>query len=239
MGRRLLVVATLAAFSCGGSASPTGPAPATQAAPGSFALSGIVSESAPTASTPVGAAIVTLVGGPNTGSTTTDAGGRFRLSGLRPGAITVRIQAADHVDDVQFIEIAGDKNIDVQMDPVFRIVTTTSVESISGGGASCPGYWDSSAADEACSADFTINVHHAGTLRAEAVTTDPEIAFSMNLFVPVGGRIVGAGTPLDASHPVEVRGHTQYVIHVRKFSSTGAPPPAGTASFTLTVARPS
>jgi Carboxypeptidase regulatory-like domain len=236
MRRLLFVVASLSAVSCGGGATPTGPAPAT---PGSFTLSGAVSETAPTASTPIGGAAVALLEGPNVGSTTTDATGRFRLSALRPGTITVRIRATDHVDNLQVVEITGDKSLEIQLDPVFRMVTTTSIESISGGGNDCPGYWDTYPENPACAVDFALNVHHGGSLRAEAATADPEIAFSMELHVSVDGRIAGAGTPLDSSSVVDVRGHTQYVIRVRKFSSSGASPPPGVASFTFTVTRPS
>jgi hypothetical protein len=202
-------------------------------------LSGSVFETAPTSASPIAGATIALVEGPNIGSATTDAGGRFHLSALRPGGITVRVRAANYVDDLRFVEITGDRTIEIQLDPVYEMLTTTSAETIGGGGASCPGYWDYYPQDLACTAEYVFNIHHNGTLRAEVVPDDPDTEFTMELGVSVGGHIAGAATPLASTRPVDVRGHTQYVIRVRKFSLGGGSPPARVASFKLIVTRPS
>jgi hypothetical protein len=202
-------------------------------------LSGTVFETAPTSSTPIVDATVTLIEGPNTGAATTDPAGRFQLAGLRPGGVTVRVRAANRVDEVRFIEITANTTLAVQLDPVYEMVTTTSADAISGGGDDCPGYWDYYFDSLSCTADYVFNIHNTGTLRAEVIPDDPDTDFAMNLLVSVDGRTAGPGTPLVSARPVDVRGHTQYVIRLRKFSSSGASPPSRTASFKLTVIRPS
>jgi hypothetical protein len=239
MRRLLLLVALSSAVSCGGRSAPAAATATTAVVPGSLTLSGNVVETAPTSSIAIAGASVTLVEGPNIGSTTTDATGRFQLSGLRPGGITVRIRSANHVDELRFIEITADKAIEVQLNPVYEMVTTTSVEAISGGGDACPGYWDYFSDSLSCAADYVFNVHYNGSLRAEAIPDDPDTEFAMELYNSVDGRLSRTGTPLVSARPVDVQGHTQYVIRVRKFSNGGGPPPAGLASFKLTVTRPS
>jgi Carboxypeptidase regulatory-like domain len=238
MRRLLLVVTLVPAVSCGGSASPSRPTPTTILRPGSLTLSGTISETAPTASTPITAATVTFVEGPNIGSTTTDANGRFQLSGLRPGPLTFRIRAANYVEHLQFLELTADQAIGIELDPVFQAVTTSTTESISGGGDSCPGYWDVYPDSKACTADFLFNVHNAGTLSAEITPIEVDTSFTMELFASIDGRAVGSGTSVDAARTIAVRGHTQYLIRVRKFSDGGGSPPAGVGSFVLTVTRP-
>ena len=234
----MLEVGSMSAVACSDSKLPAGATPATPS-PGPLTLSGTVFETAPTSSTPIANATVKLIEGASIGSATTDAGGAFHLAGIRSGGITVRVQAPNYADDVRFIEMTGDSTVAFQLDPVLQVVTTRSVESLGADGEFCPGYWDEPADSEVCAANYTFNVHHSGTLRAEAVGGEPNVAFLVTLHVSVDGRGLGSGIPLEASTEAPVVAHTRYVVRVRKFSSGGGPPPPAPATFTLTVTRPS
>jgi hypothetical protein len=121
---------------------------------------------------------------------------------------------------------------------VFQIVTTTKNESLSGGGAACPGYWDVPLGASPCSVGYLINVHHAGTLTAELTLTDRANYLEVDLFHSVNGRPSGRAISLEPRAGANLDGHTQYVIQVSKFALGGGPPPVGITSFTLTLTSP-
>src|SRR5437867_606603 len=98
------VLATCAVSACGGShGAPTTPTatrvttpPPTPAA--NVTLGGRVTESAPTPTTGIDGAVVTISDGPNAGrSAITSVFGFYSIPDLQPGAFTVTIDADDYV----------------------------------------------------------------------------------------------------------------------------------------------
>lgn len=223
--------------SCGG--GPPSPLSATATPqPGTLTLSGTVSETAPTTSVRIAGAAVTITDGPNAGRTATSLpDGAFQLTGLQAGDFTIRVRADGYTDQLLLVSFAGDRMLSLELDPVSQIVTTTTTESLGGGGAACPGYWDDYILDDTpCRARYLLNVHHAGTLTAEARSADPEVAFSLALLDVVDGRPYGQA--VDLSQPTSLSAHRQYFVVVTKYSQGGGSPPARVTSFTLTLKRP-
>ena len=248
MREAVLVVAAIAAVSCGddGGGVPVGASPT--APKQTFTLSGTVAETSPTATTRVaGAQLIAIAGLDATGpSTTSDANGIFHFS-LAPGSYTIRAHAATHAESSQPVTLMENQTVSVQLDPVFEMVTATRQDAFTANG-SCPGYWDyansklpRTNAAGPCQIDYVFNVHHDGTLTAGMVWVGPDIALTAELYRGIAE--AAEGSPLEASDAAggsyAVSAHTQYVLRVRRFSNGGGPPPAAFTQFTLTVTHPS
>jgi hypothetical protein len=251
MRQELLVLAAIAAVSCGddGGGMPVGVSPT--APKQTFTLSGTVSETSPTATTRVaGAELIAIAGLDATGpSTTSDANGVFQFT-LAPGSYTLRAHAPNYGESSQPVTLIEHQTVTVQVDPVFQMVTTTRQDAFTSN-SSCPGYWDyahselpRTKAAGPCGIDYVFNVHHDGTLTAAvAWAAAPDIALSTELHLGIAG--VAQENPFEAGDAFETRdaarasyavhAHTQYVVRVRRFSSGGGPP---SAQFTLTVTHP-
>lgn len=245
-----LVVAWMSAQSCG-HGSPTAPTPSAAPPPSppaqTVTLSGTVSETAPTESTHIAGARVTVFDSPDIGrSAITDANGAFQITGLIPGTLALSVQAGGFVEGKQAVTLTENQVVAVQLDPVFQIVTTDRSDSISGD--TCPGYWDyatvqatPTSASHPCRVDYVLNVHHRGTFTAEVTWTDGDTVPSIELYRSSGGQASGAGIRL-AGDSTHVSGgldaHTQYVVRVSKFSNGGGPPAAGISPFTLRLTHP-
>jgi Carboxypeptidase regulatory-like domain len=246
-----LVLALMTTVACaddrGGLPSSPTPQPDPQPPPQTWTLSGTISETAPTASTRIANATVTIVSGPDDGrSVRSDANGAFQVAGLKPAQFTVRTQSPNYVDGSHFVTLDRDQTIAIGLDPVFQIVTTTKEDSISGGDA-CPGYWDywsspqtgagRANAAAACQVDYLFDVHHDGTLTAEVAWTDPRSHLFTELYRTHDGQ--PSNSLIDPrGDGYDVHGHQQYIVRVRSVSTGGGPPPAGTTTFRLTVTRP-
>ena len=236
-----VVVLVMSAVSCTESGSPTRPTTMT--------LSGRVTEAAPTITTPIVAATVTIIGGPDDGrSATSDANGAFHLV-VSQGQVTIRVRAANYVERSLPITLTQNPTVAIELDPVFQLVTTTkSNETITSDGH-CPDWWSSifppRGIDGPCLTGYVINVHHAGTLTAELRWTDrirsPNVAF----YRSSGG--LPSGSPLPSQPPyntfagrvsADVSARTQYVLVVSMYDPGGGPAPAGTSSFALTLTHP-
>jgi hypothetical protein len=237
----LLVVVALT-VSCGGNgvrqsvlpAGPTSP-PAPQ---GTWTLSGTTSETAPTGSTRIPGATITILDGLNAGrSATTDANGAFQLASLHAGSFTIRTRAADYVESSQPLTLGSDQSVAIELDPVFQILTSTKNEAL-GGGVACPGYWDVPSGASPCSAEYVVNVHHDGSLTAALTWAGSnDVMLVLDLFRSVGGRPSGNAVSLDRQG-ANLAAHTQYIVHVSKFGAGGASPPAGSTPFSLTLTHP-
>lgn len=84
-----------------------------------FTLSGIVTESAPTTSTVLAGARVTIIDGANQGKTaTTGADGRYSIAGVANGGYTVTAVVAGYRDGVQPVGINGNTTLDFRLDPL-------------------------------------------------------------------------------------------------------------------------
>lgn len=247
MRQPLLVVAVLATVSCGGDGSKAVPAVTPTPTPTpTVTLSGTVRETAPTQSTPIAGATVTIITGPFVGkSATTDANGGFQL-GLSPGDVNIVVRAVNYGELYDSVAVGENRaTATFELDPVAQTLTSTLNGTINGS-QTCPGYWDGFLPSDPCKADYVINVHHEGTLTSELTSFDPntEPPF-VQLYRANNGQpsssiavAVGANTPgQPISVPVEA--HSQYVLQVRIFSSGGGPPPARVTSHSLTVKHPS
>lgn len=235
MRRTLLMVALLAAGSCGRSA-PTGPAPTSQ--PQAVRLSGSVSETAPTSSTAIADATVTIIDGPYAGqSATTDGRGVFQFSTMQPGEFTIRISAAGYVERLQPITLAVDQTVKVELDPVFRIVTTADEESLHGSEAGC-GAWDYLHVSGlgSCMVQYGFSVHYAGPVTVALTWPERDTAPLVELYRASNG--VPTGAAISITEGTRVEAHTEYIIQVRKYAVSGETPPVGTTTFMLTVTRP-
>jgi hypothetical protein len=206
-------------------------------------LSGTVRETAPTQSTPIAGATVTIITGPFVGkSATTDANGGFQLT-LSSGDVNLVVRAANYGEQYESVTVGENRaTATFELDPVAQTVTSTLKGTINGS-VSCPGAWDYVPGDP-CEAAYIINVHHAGTLTSELTSFDPNTALpSVQLYRANNGQpsssiAAGAnipGQPISAT----VEAHSQYVLLVRIFSDGGGPPPAVATSHSLTVKHPS
>jgi len=84
-----------------------------------FTLSGIVTESAPTTSTVLAGARVTIIDGANQGKTaTTGADGRYSIAGVSNGGYTVTAVVSGYRDGVLPVGINGNTTLDFRLDPL-------------------------------------------------------------------------------------------------------------------------
>jgi len=253
MRRVFLVVSLISMASCGGggSRSVSGPAPTPSPTPTptpatTMTLTGTVSETAPTQSSHVAGATLTIVDGPDAllfRSATSDAQGVFHLD-LSPGTFTIQARAANYEDGLKVITLTANQTVTLELDPVLQTVTTTRDDSISGGSA-CPGYWDymhsnasPASASGSCSIDYVFNVHHQGTLNTALTSANHDVAFQMLLWRSSGGQTSGDGIPPRADGSFDVYAHRQYILQVYEFAQSGAAPPAGATPFRLTMTHP-
>jgi hypothetical protein len=245
----VLVVAAIAAVSCGddGGGVPVGASPT--APKQTFTLSGTVAETSPTATTRVaGAQLIAIAGLDAAGpSTTSDANGVFQFS-LAPGSYTLRAHAATYAESSQPVTLMENQTVSVQLDPIFQMVSTTRQDAFTANG-SCPGYWDYANSElprtnaaGPCEVDYVFNLHHDGTLTAGVAWVGPDIALTTELYRGIAGAAV-EGSRIEASDAARgsytVYAHTQYIVRVRRFSNGVGPPPAAFTQFTLTVTHPS
>jgi hypothetical protein len=87
--------------------------------PQTFTLSGFVTESAPTTSTLLIGARVTIIDGANQGKTaTTGADGRYSISGVSNGGYTVTAVLSGYRDAVVPVGIDGNTTLDIRLDPL-------------------------------------------------------------------------------------------------------------------------
>jgi hypothetical protein len=240
--RKVLFVAMLTvSVSCSDSdaESPSRPSPTP---PQTFMLSGTVSETAPTTSTRIAGATVTILIGPNAGqSAKTDSNGSFQLGAL-PGNFAISTRAGNYIERISDVALSQNQSVAIELDPVLQIVTATTDESIQGNQA-CPGWWDGFVPSDPCKAERVINVHHNGTLTAQLTWPHSTVEPFMQLYAvangqPSGGAIASSEDGSGQMIRADVVGHTQYVIQVRMFGNGGGPPGAGVRPFRLTTTGP-
>lgn len=107
------------------------------ALPSSFALSGTVSETIPTASTRIAGARVEVMDGPHAGKSAMTAGdGTFRIEGLT-GNLNVRITAPNYEDHSVGFDMSQDRTATINIKPVFAPVNQELTGTISGGDTTC------------------------------------------------------------------------------------------------------
>jgi hypothetical protein len=128
-------------------------------------MTGRVTESAPTTTTPIGGATVTIADGANAGkSTTTDSGGNFSLASLTAGGFTVNVSAPGYQARGIGVSLTTSSTQAFSLSPNAQTLTETFTGSISGGDARCTG-GDGTFTDKACKV-ITLHVHNPGNLVA-------------------------------------------------------------------------
>ena len=250
----VLVVLAMSMVACGGAKVPTHPtgsppSPSPPPAPSSptWTLSGTISETTPTASTPIVDASVTVVDGPNAGSSaTSDANGAFQLARLAPGSFLIRTQAANYVERSGSVTLAGDHTVTIELNPVFQMLTTMRNDSVTDDIA-CFGSFDDFLVPrslvEACKVDYVLNVHHDGTLNAELTWTDRRTLLSLELYRLHEGNVSGQVFESRAGRLREqmssnLRAHTQYMVRVNNLGPYGVAPRIRTTPFNLILKHP-
>jgi hypothetical protein len=236
-----VVVIVLSTVACSESGSPTSPA--------SMMLAGRVTETVPTTSTPVVAATVTVIGGPDDGrSATSDTNGAFQLVVSRP-QFMIRVQAPNYIERSMPVTLTQNSSLAIDLDPIFALVNTTkSNETITSDG-NCPDWWSFLSPLRGiagpCVAGYLVNVHHTGTLTAEITWTDRMRQPMFAVYQSSGG--LPSGSPLPSQPPygtftgrvtADVSARSQYVLVVSIYDPGGGPAPAGTSSFALTLTHP-
>jgi hypothetical protein len=113
--------------------TPVIPAPAPVAT--TFALTGSVTESAPSSNVPLAGARVTVMDGKNAGkSATTDGGGNFRLEGLS-GGMTLRSSMDGFQDVERTVSMDQNRTLSFPLRPNPTNLTEDYTGNISGGDA--------------------------------------------------------------------------------------------------------
>ena len=187
----VLWIAGLAA-ACGEMAeSPMSPAvvrvPESTPASPMVAISGRVTESAPTQILGIGGATLTIADGPNVGeSVRTSGSGFYSLAGIRPGTFTVNIAADGFTAATQSVDVTRDSVIDFALHPTERTMTHTSTGDIAATDGTC----DDGESAKPCRI-LVFPVHNAGTIDAHINWTPGEAAnLDLALFQ------TGAATPI-------------------------------------------
>jgi hypothetical protein len=139
--------------------TPTSTSTPPPAAP-TYAVSGTIFETAPTASTRVPEAEVQLTGGVATGSI---SDGTFSIPDVASGTYTLRIAKSGYETQTRSVTVSGANvsGIQVNLQPVFRWVDQEFTAELREGDPPCPG------TNKPCrSYDFAS--HHSGDVRAFA-----------------------------------------------------------------------
>src|SRR5205085_173664 len=123
------------------SPSPT-PTPTPTPTPSTFTLAGTVTESAPTTSTAIAGATVTIADGPNAGRTAvTDGGGNFSFSALQVAGFTVTATAAGYTPLSIGVSLTSNQTIRFALPPTPRVLTDTFNDAINGGNPVCQNFF--------------------------------------------------------------------------------------------------
>lgn len=142
--------------------TPVAPAPTPAPTPApsapTFSVSGIISETAPTASTRVGDAEVQLTGGVATGSV---GNGTFTIPNVPAGTYTLRIAKAGYETHTRSVTVSGADvtGLQVSLMPVWRQVNQEISAELHSGSPTCPG------TTRPCN-QYPVASHHGGEVRA-------------------------------------------------------------------------
>jgi len=128
-----------------------------------YLLDGRVRESAPTSGTTIAGAVVRVVDGANAGaSSTADGNAYYVFPSLLNGTFNVQVSAAGYETRTQSVQLTANRNLDLSLTPVLRVIDEVLSGTLSGGSTTCT----DNIIPRPCQR-FTFGVHHNGT--AEAV----------------------------------------------------------------------
>ena len=132
-----IAVVACATSGCHDTPPPSAPTPtATPPATPTRTISGIVYETAPTDTTPIAGARVTVDDGPNAGkSAVADSSGRYAISGLLDSTFKLHASANGYVDRGGSLVLSQDRVLDFRLVPEQRTITdvvTGTIENCTG-----------------------------------------------------------------------------------------------------------
>jgi hypothetical protein len=120
----LVLTATMWIAGCGKEASPVAPTP-------SRTISGRITESMPTETTPVPGARVIIHDGPNAGkSATADSSGHYSIAGLVDSTFSLHAGAPGYLDRSGALVLTEDRILNIQIEPEPRTITETVTGTI-------------------------------------------------------------------------------------------------------------
>jgi len=237
MKRLLLVAVAIVASSCSGNSStaPTAtstPTPTPTPSATTFALTGAVTESAPTTATRITGATITIADGPNAGRTAiTDSAGAFLFSGLQQSGFTVNAAAPGYAPTSRSVTLTSNQTIAFGLFPNARSMSETFTGTISGGDAACSG-GDGTYRDKPCKV-ITIPVHNAGAIDATLTWSPGSVAdLDLSLFSQGSTSAIARSTSATgASEHVSsnLSGGSTYELHVTYYGGSNI------TNYTVTV----
>lgn len=164
--KRLLAVVLACAVHLACSKSSTAPTQSTTSTivPATFTLGGRVTESAPTTSTAVPGAAISVADGPNAGkSATANANGDYTLTGLVPGGFTVNVGAPGYQDGSNALTVTASATRNFTLAPIPRTLDETHNGSVDGGSPICQNFFTTTTLP--C-VKYLVPVHNTGFLDA-------------------------------------------------------------------------
>jgi len=134
-------------------------------------MRGTVTETAPTSTTPVVGATITITNGSNTGTTaTTDANGQFTFSNVQ-GTMTLRASAANYDDATQTITMTTDRtDIAFQMAPVVQTRNDTFSDTVAPDSPVCQSF---NADGRLPCKEYVLSIHGSEVVEAVLRWDDP------------------------------------------------------------------
>ncbi len=196
-----------------------------------FTLSGTVTETFPTSSTPVGGALVQILDGPNQGrSATTDSNGQYQITALLAGTGSVRAHAANYDDaTTNSVTIGNDTPLSFMLNPTAKQIHEDIVSDISGGGPSTC-YLQGGTTPFPCRL-FPVPLHNPGPLQASvAWQSTNDAIFVLQLYngdadqvisqAPVVPSDTSTATILNLSAAISTPGNYQLRVVAFRISKT-------------------
>jgi hypothetical protein len=195
-------------------------------------LTGRVTETAPTSTTGIDAAVLTLSGGLNAGKqAVTNPYGYYSISDLQPGAFTIAIQADGYVGESQGVNIRTDMTSNFQLTPTPEMMTDALPGNIGNDDGTC----SDSVGMKPCRI-IVIPIHNPGTIDATLTwTRGNAIDLDLTLFeTGIPTPLARSATPGAAPERIVTSVATGATYEFRITYSAGV----GRTDFTLRVTRP-
>ena len=245
LGRLVYVLFAILSVAC---QSPTSPEPKPDLKTDlktDLTIVGQVIVAAPTL-TPIADAVITVVDGPQAGSTAIpDSNGQYALAGLTGTAMRIQASSPGHEQQTYTVNPATTATLDFKLKPVRQLLTETVSGTISAHMSYACDY------DGDGCREWSLPVHHSGELKASLIWSpssadavlqllSPEILGPIGAVVP-GGNPTGLweiestyqpGPPVERVLTFPVQPGSTYTVQV---GARGGPLPV---DFTLVFSRP-
>lgn len=198
------------------------------ALPTSFALSGTVTESAPTASKRIAGARVEVADGEHRGkSAITNAEGNYRIEGLS-GNLNVNVSAAGYESTGRGFDMSTDRTATFGLRPVFQMLSQEFGGTISGGETTI---CSDGVFTRPCKT-VTVDIHHSGALRADLDWFGGAADLDLSLWN--GSSLIAASRTATQSEMVSsnVSGGNSYQLKITYYTGSAI------VTYRLRVSRP-